>query len=79
VKNNNRAQVSYHRAKNIANNSLRVYKTTPKIATREDKLRINEEIIAPNFKPQKPMIFAKLDQRAFESNDQFLQRLETKA
>jgi hypothetical protein len=71
-------QTSWWKAQRIADQTLVIRKVEPRPFDPERAKRIREEILGTSYKPQLPMIYAKLNQRPFQSRDQFLETLETK-
>jgi hypothetical protein len=73
-----KAQTSYWKARSIAEQSLVVRRVAPRAPKTQKELdKLNEERIGSFWKPKKPMIFAKLDMKPFQSKDQFMRTLET--
>ena len=71
-------QTSWWRAKKIADETLVIRRVAPRPKpSQEENDKRREEIIGSGWKPQKPMIFAKLDMKPFQSREQFLETLET--
>jgi hypothetical protein len=72
-----KTQTSYWKAKTIAERSLVVKRVAPRPAKSQEQLdQMNEERIGSFYKPQVPMIFAKLNMRPFQSKEQFQKELE---
>lgn len=72
-----KTQTSYWKADKIAKDTLRVRKVAPRPPKTQDELiTLQEVIIGSGFKPQVPMIYAKLNQRPFQSREQFMKELE---
>ena len=72
-------QTSWWRAEKVAADTL-VVRYDPSIIRTPDPNRtriISEEVLARGWKPQKPMIYALLDLRPFQSKENFLMTLET--
>lgn len=86
-----RAQTSYWKARKVAEDSLKVTKVAPKATHPEQSEAIAAERALeievfgdpsrvsrfPNWKPKVPHLIAKLEQKAFQSNEDFLLSRET--
>jgi hypothetical protein len=72
-----RPQTSRYRAMKVADRSLVVRHVEPRLPDPERARAVSAEILGRGWKPQKPMIYAKLDMRPFQSTEQFLRTLET--